>query len=638
MMGKRAYLLFFLTLSASAADNHKNDSTIPPITVKASHPATRSLTSGPSTVISSQALSASGATTLSQALHHLGGVQQQDTTGNGSQVMLSMRGFGANASSNTLLLVNGIPITNPDLAPPNLNAIPLNEIEYIEIIAGSESVQYGDQAVGGIIHLMTRENAKETVALSCGTGSFNERNCYAALYHRYQRLRYHFAFSHLHTDNYRDHNDYDQNLFLGNVSFPYATGRLSFDYTLGGEDMQYPGALTVEQVREDRQQASNESNFFKNWNGFFRLYHQQEINDAWQLHTSLSRRVMQGHGVLSVRFTQSRTTDFLKPEMTGKIGHVTVKGGVDVQNDNYRLNSLLGLTEDSQQKYGAFALANIPLYPSLSLSIGARGAEQLSRLQSLSTNHTINRALATTLGARFRLKPDTYFYLRRAGSFRFPKADENASTPPGSTGLRTQRGIAYETGWEWEEEKQSAKLGLYQLNLRDEITFDPTQTPQDPFGTNRNLAPTVRRGLTLSGKQALTPKLTLDGQYNYAIARFQSGLNAGNRIPLVSETIIRSGIQYALTDEWYAYTEGIFTGNQYPANDDANVAGKIGGYTAYNAHLRYLYKNLSASLRVNNLFNKYYYFYTVYQSSMNSEFFYPAPGRNFTFTVKYLFD
>lgn len=637
-MGKRAYLLFFLSLSASAADNNTINKTIPSVTVKATHKIRHVLSGGPSTVVSGQQLTESGATTLAQALQHLGGVQQQDTTGNGSQVALSMRGFGANANTNTLVLINGIPITNPDLAPPNLNTIPLSEIEYIEIISGSESVQYGDQAVGGIIHLMTRDDAKETAALSCGTGSYNERNCYASLFNRYERLQYHFTLSHLHTDNYRDHNDYDHNTVLGKLVYPYANGKISFDFNLGEEDMQYPGALTASEVRENREQASNDINFFKDWNGLFRLHHQLELNDNWRLETALSRRVMKGHGVMYSRFTQERTTDFIKPEVHGKIGRAFVKSGIDVQNDNYRLNSLLGDTEDTQQKYGAFVLANLALYESITFSVGARGAEQLSQLESTTTNNNINRAFATTLGGAYKLAPDARFYLRRAGSFRFPKADENASTPPGSTGLRTQRGIAYETGVEWEQEKSAAKLGLYQLNLRDEITFDPTQTPQDPFGTNRNLSPTTRRGFTLSGKQQLLTKFTVDSQYNYARARFQSGNNAGNRIPLVSETIIRGGINYLINERWNAYTEGIFTGNQYPANDDANIAGKIGSYTAYNFHLRYIYKTLTASWRINNVFNKYYYFYTVYQPSMNTEFFYPAPARNFTFTLKYLFD
>jgi iron complex outermembrane recepter protein len=637
-MGKRTYILFFLLLSSSASVATSQKTVLPPVVVKAFKQSKPSITNGPKTVISREQLAMSGATTLAQALQHLGGVQQQDTTGNGSQVLLSMRGFGSNANSNTLLLVNGIPLTNPDLAPPNLNTIPLHEIEYIEIISGSESVQYGDQAVGGVINLITREQAKEKAEVACGLGSYNQRHCYAAFYHNKSRLKSAISLSSSHTDNYRDHNDYDQHLLMGKLSHPYASGRLSFDYTFGKEDMQYPGALTAAEVRQNRRQANNDINYFKDWNGSFRLRHQQTLTENWRLDSHLVHRLMRGNGVLFSRFTQSRTTDLFNPQIKGSIGIATIKSGLDFQQDNYRLDSLFGTTEDRQKKYGVMALANLALYPRTTLAIGARAAEQQSHLQTLTSTHHLNRALATTLGLSYQILPTMHVYLRRAGSFRFPKADENASTPPGSTGLRTQRGIAYETGMEWSGDSASFKAGLYQLALRDEIMFDPTQTPQDPFGTNRNLAPTIRRGFTVSGKHQLTSRLALDGQYNFVNARFQHGINTGNRIPLVSENIVRAGLNLSLADHWFAYTEAIYTGNQYAANDDANVAGIIGGYTSYNFHLRYLYKQLTASLRVNNVFNKYYYFYTVFQPSMNTEFFYPAPGRNFTLNISYVFN
>src|SRR5205085_9685425 len=115
-----------------------------------------------------------------------------------------------------------------------------------------------------------------------------------------------------------------------------------------------------------------------------------------------------------------------------------------------------------------------------------------------------------------------HFYLRRAGNFRFPKADENSFIAPGVTSLRTQRGVSYETGMRFLNDDFEWKLGLYQLNLRDEIAFDPTQTPQTPFGSNENLDPTIRRGITLSGKDNITSKISIGGQYNYVDARFQN--------------------------------------------------------------------------------------------------------------------
>lgn len=633
----RGLLFFFISLSASANLVSKHSTVIPSVIVMAARKASPSFTSGPKSIITREQIATTGMTTLAQTLQNLGGVQIQDTSGNGSQVMLSMRGFGANASSNTLVLVNGIPITNPDMAPPDLNSIPLPEIEYIEIISGSESVLYGDQAVGGIINIITRNHANENIELSCSAGSYNQHHCIASLHRQMSLIDFNLNLASNHTDNYRQHNNYDQNLLSGEIDYTHQSGSLRFDYSIANEKMLYPGALTKNQVNANRRQASNDTDFFKDWNGLYHFQFQQNINTTWRLTTDLSRRDMHGNGVLFSPFTQSRTSNFFRPQIDGSLGKVRINTGIDLQTDQYELNSLFGVTKDSLQKYGIYFITNTTVNQRLAFSIGARGALQNSSLKSSTPIATVNRATASTIGATFLLTPEIKFYLRRAESFRFPKADENASTPPGVNGLRTQRGAAYETGAEISKEKYSGKIEIYQLNLEDEITFDPTQTIQRPFGTNRNLDPTVRHGMSISGKKSIAANFTIDAQYNYVNARFQSGPNSGNRIPLVSENIMRAGINYQFASHWNIYPEFIYTGNQFAANDDANIAGKIGGYTIYNFNLRYVYSHFTASLHFNNIFNKNYYFYTVYQPSMPSESFYPAPDRNLTLTMNYSF-
>ncbi|SRR5579883_383901 len=640
-MRKGRFLSFFIAIPiisvVSAAVIEQQDHLIPPVIVKAVKKIHPSLTSGPQTIITQQQIATAGETNLSQVLQNLGSVQLQDITGNGSQVSLSMRGFGANATSNTLMLINGIPITNPDMAPPDLNSVPLYDIQYIEIVAGSESVLYGDQAVGGIVNIVTREQVHEKAIMSCAAGSYNQYSCYVSFNNHYEQLKNLITFGDYRSDNYREHNHYDQQVVSGRLDFPYRENKLSFDYKIANEYMQYPGALTAEQVRQNRQQASDATDYFRDWSGFFHGRLQQSLNENWKLETDLARREMHGHGVLYSQFNQSRNTNYLRPELKGLIGPAKVMGGLDVEDDNYHLGSQLGLTANNQQKYGLFGLTTLPLQPRWAISVGARGAEQTSHVESSPDDNLINRAFATTLGTTYQLMQDMVIYLRRAESFRFPKADENASTSTGITGLRTQRGVAYETGVHLEREKYSAALGIYQLNLRDEIAFDPTQTEEQPFGSNRNLSPTVRRGFNLSGSDRITNKLTLNGQYNFVDAEFQNGINQGNRIPLVSENIVRTGLDYQMALHWNIYSEAVYTGSQYSANDDANIAGKIGGYVTVNGNLRYVNKQLTASLHINNIFNKYYYLYTVYESDMQSVFFYPAPGRNITLTVNYAF-
>jgi iron complex outermembrane receptor protein len=623
------FLLFLFFISSAHA--YQTDAIVPPVVISANKHLNQISTHAPKTIITHDDMTHIGATSLSQALQELGGVQLQDTTGNSSQVALSMRGFGVNASSNTLLLINGIPITNPDLAPPDLNAIPIQEIEYIEITSGTETVLYGDQAVAGTINIVTHKETKKTATLSCGGGSYNSHNCYAHVNTHISQLKMSLGALTSYSDNYRQHNEYDHHLLSGTLDYPYRRGNTSIDYQIAKEHMLYPGALTAQQVRQNRRLTSNNIDFFRDWNGFYHLKNKQYLTNNWRIETDLARRDMHGNGVLTVPFHQSRITNFIKPQLKGKIGNIVSTSGIDFENDDYHLDSMYGITDDSQQKYGLFSLVNIPLYQYFSLSLGARGAQQNNHLVNPQITNSINRAIASTLGITYQPNSNLQFYLRRAENFRFPKADEDASSD--ANGLKTQRGVSYETGSEWRFKQTYSKLGLFQLNLRDEITFDPTQTPLQPFGSNRNLAPTVRRGITFSEKYLATQQLTLDGQYNYVRARFQNGINTGKRIPLVSENIFHGGVNYAITSRWNLYSEAVYTGSQFAANDNANIAGELGGYIVYNFNLRYQFKELSAALRFNNIFNKYYYFYAAYQNSINTEYYYPAPGRNFLLTL-----
>lgn len=639
-MGMRTYVLslYFIATLASAAIVSNPDAKAPAFSMKSVYRSHHTMTCGPKSLITHQQIITAGVTSLSQALGNLGGVQLRDLISNGNQVSISMRGFGSNATSNTLFLINGIPITNPDLAPPDLNAIPVQEIEYIEITAGSESVLYGDQAVGGVINIITRQYARENINVSVNFGSYQLHNVYASLHHTYDALNNIMTLARNETDNYRDNNHYAQNTLHGNHIYTYCQGTLHFDYKIANENMRYPGALTAKQVRQNRRQAANDNDFFRDANYFFLLQQQHQFHPDWIMDTAFSHRRMYGDGVLTNPFGQNRLTHYLRPQLKGKWCNTIILTGLDIQDDRYHLGSLYGVTNDRQQKYGVFGLAKILTTRNMFLSLGARAAQQNASLHSTGISNTINRAFATTIGATYQLTNDLSYYLRRAESFRFPKADENAFTPPTITSLRTQRGVAYETGWQLQREAYSGKIGLYHLRLRDEINFDPLQTPLTPFGSNRNLPPTIRYGASASGKVSLFNDVSLDGQYNYVKARFQNGIYAGNRIPLVSEHIFRSGIDCHCSEHMNIYLENVFTGSQFAANDDANRISKVGGYTVFNLNTRYVNKCFSASLHLNNIFNKQYYFYNVYSPYLRNVFYYPAPERNVILTLQVAID
>ena len=84
-----------------------------------------------------------------------------------------MRG---SATGNVLILLDGVPMYDVSTIANtfDLNHIPLDNLERIEILKGAQSTPYGSDAVAGVIHLITRKDAKKPFGgqASAAVGSF----------------------------------------------------------------------------------------------------------------------------------------------------------------------------------------------------------------------------------------------------------------------------------------------------------------------------------------------------------------------------------------------------------------------------------------------------------------------------------
>lgn len=104
---------------------------------------------------------------LSDFLDQQSGMQIQQSGGLGNPALVSIR--GAN-SSQTQFMINGITINNSQYGSYDLNSVPLNQIERIEISRSASSFDLIDHAIGGTINIITRQPDK-IHSLSLGYGS-----------------------------------------------------------------------------------------------------------------------------------------------------------------------------------------------------------------------------------------------------------------------------------------------------------------------------------------------------------------------------------------------------------------------------------------------------------------------------------
>src|SRR6202022_987785 len=110
-------------------------------------------------VIPSEDIAHSPAQTVQEIIAQTPGVQLTSLYGgvNGVGTAVDLRGFGAFATANTLLLINGRRVNDIDLAGVDISTIPRDSIERIEITRGnSGAVLYGDNAVGGVINIVLK--------------------------------------------------------------------------------------------------------------------------------------------------------------------------------------------------------------------------------------------------------------------------------------------------------------------------------------------------------------------------------------------------------------------------------------------------------------------------------------------------
>jgi len=104
-------------------------------------------------LVKSEDITARNAITLDQALQYVAGVQM---AGNN----ISIRGsssFSYGLGTRTLVLLDGVPFLSGDESKVIFEAIPVSEIEQVEVMKGAGSALYGSNAMGGVINIITKK-------------------------------------------------------------------------------------------------------------------------------------------------------------------------------------------------------------------------------------------------------------------------------------------------------------------------------------------------------------------------------------------------------------------------------------------------------------------------------------------------
>ncbi len=105
------------------------------------------------TLLASEDIARAGVDSLAELLTRVPGVEIATNGGPGSTTSIFLR--GANRG-HTLVLIDGLRVGSSSDGATALEAIPLSQIDHVEILRGPASSLYGADAIGGVIQVFTR--------------------------------------------------------------------------------------------------------------------------------------------------------------------------------------------------------------------------------------------------------------------------------------------------------------------------------------------------------------------------------------------------------------------------------------------------------------------------------------------------
>jgi len=640
--------IHFLALGLCLCAQALATTTLPPVLVSAARSDVEGLDiPAATTIIGSGEIADSGAANVADLLHRVAGIRVADGIGDGGSARIDMRGFGANASSNVAILVNGRKI-NPasDTGTLYLNSIDLANVAQIEIVEGSAGTLYGNQAVGGLINIIMRRPDTGSRQLGLGAGSYDGWELRAGLSERLGgRSGLSLQAYRRDSDNYREHNASRVERLDGRLELDHQHGYSYLDLQLLKDYVQTPGALFADELAADRRQAVFPNDYLDTHSRVLRLGTRQDIDAHWHLEGELALRDDRRDFVQSFRAppglpawpatlsTQDRESTELTPRLIGRYDGSVITLGLDLLATDYRLVTAFGTQGDDQDIAAAYAQLTHPLGTGLSMTAGLRHAQVDNDIDNNGTPVSLDDTVTVgSLGLSYRPEPAWRLFLRADQNYRFAKVDEHTNTLPFGqpVGLKTQRGVSYEAGAEYHAEAVRFSARGYRLDLRDEISFDAVTF------TNVNLPRSRRYGLTLSADTGLSAALRVGAGYDYIDSEISSGTHAGSRVPLVAEHKATLYGEYRPGADWLLRLDAEYIGEQFLGGDYANKAARLADYTVVNLVAHRDIGDWRFTAKVNNLFDERYS--ETGASGFAGDGFNPAPERNIWIGASYRFE
>lgn len=623
---------------------------------------------------------------LSESLNRVPGLTILNRQNYAQDLQVSIRGFGARSGfgiRGIRLLVDGIPATTPD-GQGQGSSISLTSTDRIEVLRGPLALMYGNSS-GGVIQAFTRE-APETPEFSAQVygGSFGMRRTdwqYAGRVGDYGLVADYNTFD---TDGYRSNSKTERKQFNGKLSFgPSEKTRVNvvfnqFDMPLA----QDPIGLTSAQMAAGPTQAGSNAvsrrvrkTVLQNQLGSAlvhtidtdravtaRLYYGTRDNLQYQTlgatgawvglnrtyyGTGLQYNAQSRPGGLPVRWVAGYEFDRSQETRRGGVAALGEKTSTTRNEDNRAENS------------DFFVQATAQVSDKVSMVAGLRHStvrftSHDNYLSDGNGSGSVSyQAGSPVLGLTYHASDSLNLYANYGKGFESPTLAEVAysggGTPAFNTSVNASSSQHYELGAKWVPNQQSRlDFTVYQIISTDEIVV---ASSSGGSSTYKNAPGTTRTGWELSGSTLLTPHVRaslaasrIEATFSRTFTSGASTVASGNKIPGIPQSFLYSELLWASLKMSHskkgaglgsqAGIELTQTGRLYA--NDTNTAS-ADGYATLGLKASHGWAMGAGSLtvygRIDNVTDERYVGSVIVNQAL-SQFYEPAPGRNWTLGLR----
>lgn len=182
------------------------------------------------TVVTREQLDESQGKDLAQLLNEQAGISVNGANSNpGKDKSIYLRGA---KPEYTLITIDGVPVYDASGVTSNfdLRQIPVDIIDRIEILKGSQSTLYGSDAIAGVINIITKKGGDKAVSpfVTAGYGSYNTKKLNAGISGNTKILNYNIGYTYNKSEGISeatdanntgrfDKDEYDQNAFIASA-------------------------------------------------------------------------------------------------------------------------------------------------------------------------------------------------------------------------------------------------------------------------------------------------------------------------------------------------------------------------------------------------------------------------------------